>query len=232
MSEIISLIILYLPFLIFIIGCGFGVAYVLMLVRKGMSSEIKPTKAQMLDFGVLVLRWYLAYYMFDYGVGKMIGEQFGVYDPNILNKPLKDIPKWQLAWYLFGLDNTFNLGVGLTQILAAILLVINRTAIVGALVVLPVLIQIFLVDIAFTAEFSFALPFRLAGMIAADFVILYYYKDRMMLVWNNLTSGTTTRFTYKWWVFLMLPVLGLLTDFLIRFLYSPLLIVMDMIRGR
>ncbi len=222
MLEIISVMILYLSFLLFIVGFGFYVVNILRHHRQDKLSELKPSKGQSLDFAVLVLRWYLAYYMFDYGSAKMMGEQFGVYDPDIFEKPLKEVSKVQLAWHLFSLDKSFNIGVGIIQIVGAILIVINRTVLVGALLLLPVLVQIFLVDLAFTTEvFGWALPVRLIGMIASDFLILYYYKDRVVLAWNNLTNGTTTKFKYKWWVFLLLPVLGLLTDFGIGLLTSP-----------
>jgi uncharacterized membrane protein YphA (DoxX/SURF4 family) len=183
---------------------------------------LKISKAQTFDFIILILRWYLAFYMFSYGWGKMMGDQFGLSDPSLLEKPLKEIDKFHLSWYLFSLDNSFSILTGLMQIFGAILIVINRTTLVGALLLLPILGQIFLVDLAFTTNvFGSALPVRLAGMIIADLLILFYHKDRMIMVWKNLTVGTTTKFKYKWWVFLLLPILGLLTDFGIAIISLP-----------
>jgi uncharacterized membrane protein YphA (DoxX/SURF4 family) len=229
MLEIVSATILYTPFLLFIVGFGFYAFDIVNRYRQDKLSELKPSKDQFFDFVVLVLRWYLAYYMFDYGWGKMTGQQFGVYDPSILEKPLKDVSKFQLAWHLFSLDKSFDIGVGLMQIAGAILIVFNRTALVGALLLLPILGQIFLVDLAFTTEvFGSVLPVRLLGMIASDFLILHYYKDRLILVWNNLTKGTTTKFKYKWWVFILLPLLGLLTDLGIGLLTYPVKLIIDL----
>lgn len=184
---------------------------------------MKLSKAQLVDFIILSLRWYLAFYMFSYGLDKLLGGQFGVYDPAILEKPLKEVDKFQLAWHLFSLDKTFNVLVGLVQIIGAILIVINRTALVGALLLLPVLGQIFLIDIAFTTDvFGIALPMRLMGMIISDLLILFYYKERMVLVWNNLTKGTTTRFKYNWWIYILLPLIGFLMDFAFGLLSLPI----------
>lgn len=156
---------------------------------------LKLTRAQILDFVILTLRWYLAYYMVAYGLGKMTDHQFGHRSVEILNTPLKDVDKFNLAWHLFSLDKTFDMVVGASQIIGAVLIVINRTTLVGALVLLPILGQIFLIDVAFTTDmFGAALPVRLSGMILADLLILYYYKDKIDLVWNNLTNGTTTKF--------------------------------------
>jgi hypothetical protein len=69
--------------------------------------------------------------------------------------------------------------------------------------------------------FGAALPIRLGCMILSDLLILFYYKDRMVLVWNNLTKGTTTKFKYKWWVFILLPFIGLATDLVFGVLTYP-----------
>ncbi|MGE0637368.1 MAG: hypothetical protein AB7P01_13070 [Bacteroidia bacterium] len=184
---------------------------------------MKLTREQVFDFAILTLRWYLAYYMADYGFSKLTGDQFGHRSVEILNTPLKDVDKFNLAWHLFSLDRTFDIVVGLTQIIGAVLIVINRTVLIGALMLLPILGQIFLVDLAFTTNmFGPALPIRLSCMILSDLLILYYYKDRMILVWGNLTKGTTTKFKYKWWLFIFLPFIGLLMDFVFGILTIPI----------
>lgn len=193
---------------------------------------MKLSKAQFFDFAVLVLRWYLAYYMLGYGWGKLTGAQFGIYDESFLDKPLKDIDKFHLAWHLFSLDRTFNVCVGVMQILCAALLIYNRTVLIGAFLILPILAQIFLVDLSFTANvFGFVLPLRLAGMILADLMILLYYKEKVMSAWQKLTHGTTTKFTYKWWVFVLLPLFGLATDFVMAGILYPVRLLLNWIFG-
>lgn len=165
----------------------------------------------------------MAYYMADYGYSKMTGDQFGQRSVEILNTPLKDVDKFHLAWHLFSLDKTFDNVVGLTQILGAVLIVFNRTALLGTLILLPILGQIFLIDLAFTTNiFGAALPIRLSCMILADLLIMFYYKDRMILVWNNLTNGMTTKFRYNWWVFIFLPIIGFATDIIFGILTYPI----------
>lgn len=189
---------------------------------------MKYSKAQLFDFAVLVLRWYLVYYMIDYGWAKLSGTQFGIYDASVLDKPLKDVDKFYLAWHLFSLDRTFDISVGVIQILCAVLLIYNRTVLIGALLVLPVLIQIFFVDLSFTTNiFGYALPVRLFGMILSDLLILFYYKERVISACQKLTQGTTTKFRYRWWVFVLLPLLGLATDFVIGVLLYPVRLLLN-----
>ncbi len=228
MLEKVSMTIVYAPFVLFVVGLVFYILNVIKHYQQDKLSELKLSKEKFYDFVVLVLRWYLAYYMLDYGWGKMIGEQFGNRSVEILNTPLKDVDKFNLAWHLFSLDKTFDIVIGIMQIIGAVLIVINRTVLVGALLLLPILGQIFLVDFAFTANmFGAALPIRLVCMIVSDLLILVYHKDRMILVWNNLTKGTTTKFKYKWWVFALLPLFGLLTDFGFATLTYPIKLLIN-----
>lgn len=222
------MIIFYACFLLFVAGLIFLSLHLIKSYHNDQINNSNFSKQKIFDFLVLVLRWYLAYYMIEYGWDKMTGAQFGHRSAEILNTPLKDVDKFNLAWQLFSLDKTFNIALGLTQILGGILIVINRTALVGALVLLPILAQIFLVDLAFTTGvFGSALPIRLLGMISADLLILFNYKDRMILVWNTLTNGTTTRFKYKWWMFLFLPLLGMFSDFAIGLITLPIKLLLD-----
>ena len=50
MLEAVSRIILYLPFLLFMIGLGFYIAAILRHYRQGKLSELKPSKVQFYDF--------------------------------------------------------------------------------------------------------------------------------------------------------------------------------------
>lgn len=129
------------------------------------------SKQKVFDFVVLVFRWFLAFYMVNYGWAKLFGAQFGLANTQILDTPVKDVNTFYLAWHLFSLSKVFNVVVGLSQILGAVLIVVNPTALIGALVLLPILVQIFLIDIAFTtSQFGYALPLRLAAMIFCDLI--------------------------------------------------------------
>ena len=161
--------------------------------------------------------------MVDYGWSKLTGVQFGINDPALLNKPLQSVDKFHLAWYLFSLDKTFNLSIGILQLIGALLIVINRTAIIGTLFLLPILLQIFLIDLAFTTDvLGPALPMRMGIMILCDLLILAYYKDSVQAIWQLLSKAEATKSKYKWWVYLLLPVLGLSIDFLFSLLSYPI----------
>jgi len=179
------------------------------------------TRQQITDFIVLVLRFYLAYFMLDYGWSKINGGQFSIWDPKILDKPVKEVDKFYLAWYLFSISPVFNLVVGSIQIIGGLMLLFNRTVLPGALILVPVLIQILLVDIAFTTSmFGASLPLRLAIMLLCDIGILYYYKDKLNPVLKLLTTGIG-KFKYKWWTYIVVFLLAIPLDFLFALIAWP-----------
>lgn len=189
-------------------------------------------KDKVIDFGVLALRWYLVYYMISYGWAKLTLSQFGVHDASILEEPLKDIDSFYVAWHLYGRSTFFNISTGLIEILGGILLIFNRTTLLGAFLILSLLGQILIIDIAFTTGVhGVALPLRISGMILADMLILYYYKDKILIVWRTLTNDITTKFNYKWWVFLILPGIGFLMDFVFAIVLLPIKLLLSWLVG-
>lgn len=179
-------------------------------------------REKIIDFTILALRWYLAFYMIDYGWGKVTMSQFGVHDEAILQTPLEEVDTFYVAWYLYGKSLFFNYTTGIAEIVGGILLLFHRTALLGTLLILTILGQILIIDIAFTtSQQGFALPTRILGMILSALSILYHYKDRLVKVFNQLTRGVSTKFKYSWWVYLLLPIIGFLLDFVIGLLMLP-----------
>lgn len=154
--------------------------------------------------------------------------QFGVDDPLILEQPIKDIDSFYVTWHLYGRSIFFNISTGILEILGGLLLIFNRTKLIGAILVLSILVQILIIDIAFTTGvFGLLLPFRVAGMIVADLLVLFYEKEKIIIAWKSLTSGLSTQFQYKWWVYLILPIIGFLMDFIIAVITTPMKLLVN-----
>jgi uncharacterized membrane protein YphA (DoxX/SURF4 family) len=177
----------------------------------------------LIKYFVVVLRWYIAFYMFTYGYSKMTGGQFQIHDANILKQPLETVDSFYVAWHLFGRSSFFNISVGLTQCLGAILIVINRTKLLGALILLPVIINIFIIDVSFTTSmFGFSLAVRLFIMILCDLFILYHYRAQMIATFKILTVKLESDLVPKWWVYPIFLILGFLMDIVFALLSSPI----------
>lgn len=171
----------------------------------------KISKEKYWDYFILCARFLLAWTFLRYGYSKLIDGQFGVTEAELL-LPVKDISLFKLSWYLFN-HEPFKTAIGVAQVLCGILLLINRTVIIGAILFLPIVFNILIIDLSFMNSFmasSFA--YRLSFYILLDWLILWHYKDKMKLVWTAIWQNTNTKFRFKLWHYLILPVMAILLE--------------------
>ena len=101
---------------------------------------MKISKAQVWDYFILAARLLLAWTFLQYGFSKLTGEQFGL-DEQMMATPIQKLSPFDVSWYLFAFE-PFNSFVGVSQIICAILLLVNRTTILGAFLFLPIITTI------------------------------------------------------------------------------------------
>lgn len=77
--------------------------------------------------------------------------------------------------------------MGVSQILAGLLLLYNRTALLGSLLLLPIAVNVLVVDLTYLKMPSFY--WRLSSYIGLIFLIFWHYRARMYAVWQTLTPG-------------------------------------------
>ena len=94
----------------------------------------------------IALRYYAAFTLFTYGFAKIMGAQFTVLDSQ-LARPMGEVSGFWLTWYYFGYSPVYSTIIAVTQIAGAILLCFRRTALLGAFVLLPVMVNIVCVDV-------------------------------------------------------------------------------------
>ena len=109
-----------------------------------------------------VPQWVAAVLAILYGFAKINESQFTILDSE-LARPMGDVSGFWLTWYYFGYSAVYGTLLALVQIGAGILIVLPRTKLVGALILLPVVINIVLVDIFYGADL---------GGLAAALVLL------------------------------------------------------------
>jgi hypothetical protein len=94
----------------------------------------------------LIARYYAAFTLMGYGFAKVMGAQFTVLDSE-LAKPLGDVSGFWLTWYYFGYSAIYASVVAWVEILGAALLGFRRTALIGVLLLLPVMANIISIDL-------------------------------------------------------------------------------------
>ena len=97
---------------------------------------------------VRVARWLAAVLMITYGFAKLTGSQFTVLDSE-LTRPMGEVTGFWLTWYYFGSSTVYGTIIALVEIGGGLLLVWPRTALIGALVLLPVVGNMILMDVLF-----------------------------------------------------------------------------------
>jgi len=161
------------------------------------------------DYFILCARVIIAWTFLRYGWSKLTEGQFGLTNEQ-LQTPVKDLSLFKLSWHLFN-QQPFKAFVGISQIIAGLLLLYNRTLIIGALISIPILLNILIIDITYVKMEGFY--WRLSYYLILDFLILWHYRDRMVLAFKNIW-GTTTKFKYPWWAYLILPIMAILLEIL------------------
>src|SRR5262245_55397868 len=120
--------------------------------------------------------WIAATLCIVYGFAKINGSQFTVLDSE-LSKPLGSVSGFWLTWYYFGYSWLYGTTIAIIQIAAGILLIIPRTSLLGATLLLPLVANIVAIDVLYGVDLGGSLAaFLLLGCVIA---IMKPHFDRL-----------------------------------------------------
>jgi hypothetical protein len=148
----------------------------------------------------LAARWYVFVMIWIYGFGKIMGQQFyrqGHLPETIANKTVSALSAFELAWTFFGYSSTYILFIGFSQVLGGILLLWNRSKLLGVAVLLPLLLNIVIVDVVY--EVGGATISALFYLVLLLY-ILYFNRQKVMTALQVLTpkrAAQTDRFKQR-----------------------------------
>jgi len=173
----------------------------------------KIPKAKYWDYLILAARFLIGWTFLRYGYAKLAGEQFGLSEAE-LQTPISELSQFQISWYLFDFQ-PFKAYIGTSQIICGLLLIWNRTAILGAIIFIPIVLTILIIDISYMpVEMANAFTWRFSYYIALDLLILWHYKERMITIWNAAWNKVSPRFNYPIWIYITLPIEAVILEFL------------------
>ncbi|MFD2514990.1 DoxX family membrane protein [Pontibacter locisalis] len=165
-------------------------------------------KEKYLDYFILAARFLIGWTFLRYGYSKMVDGQFGISDAELAT-PLKDLSLFRVSWYMFD-HQPFKAFIGISQVICGALLIINRTALLGAFLFLPIVTTVLLIDLTFMPPaMANAFTWRLSFYILLDFLILWHYKSKMEVIWNEVWQNVNTKFKYPVWLYLLLPIVAI-----------------------
>lgn len=128
------------------------------------------------------LRVFVAASLGIYGIAKVV--QFG--DTSSIDTPLNQLSGMQLMWAFFGYTKTLPIIIGVMQVGGGLMLLFQRTKLLGALILTPILINIILFDIFYEVGgvVYYAILYQLAIVM-----ILFLEKERVLAALKCLTEN-------------------------------------------
>ena len=137
----------------------------------------------------IVCRLYVFFFLTVYGLGKVIGAQFYTESriPNeIAQIPISLVSDFDLAWVFMGRSYGYMLFIGLAEIFGALLLLFNKTKLIGTFILIPILVNVIVFDIFFLDEYG-----ALAGAtlyLLMLLTILVVNKEKISKLFIELVS--------------------------------------------
>ena len=108
--------------------------------QRQEASNFQKSNTQKLIVMALI-RYFLSFIILTYAASKILGVQFS-YGLVTQATPVGQLTNTQLTWYFFGQSYLYSLIISFVQIFACLLLFFRRTALTGAIILLPVIANI------------------------------------------------------------------------------------------
>lgn len=191
-------------------------------------TKSKFSKNKLWDYFILTARFLLAWTFLRYGFSKLMDGQFGLNELEMTTQ-IKNLSLFKISWYLFN-HEPFNSFIGISQIICGLLLLFNRTCLMGAFVFLPIVTNILLIDLSFMPlDLAYGFAWRLGFYLLLDLLILWHYKDRMKEIWKSVWYNVNTKYKFPIWAYLLLPlfaigleIMGAVPKFLTLLIFQPI----------
>ncbi len=119
--------------------------------------------------------YYLALTLLIYGFNKVFKHQFFFPESNTIFTPLGQLSPDILYWSTMGTSYSYSIFAGLIEIIPALLLFFNRTRVLGALIALGVLSNVFMINFGFNISVKIYSLF----LISLTLILLYPHFNRM-----------------------------------------------------
>jgi len=157
----------------------------------------KKHSNSIIAFSQLILCYYLALQLLEYGAGKICKSQFYLPEPNILYTHFGKLDKDILYWSCMGTSYSYNLFLGIMEAIAAICLFFRRLRVIGLLLAIGILINIVAINFCFDISvklYSCFLLFLSLMLLPSQLKQLYHVLIQRA---NKKTIVEPIAYTYK-----------------------------------
>jgi hypothetical protein len=161
-------------------------------------SDSQPDREQyprLLDW----LRYFCAFMLYMYGTSKLLHFQFNLQSELAL-QPIGSLNGYQLTWYYFGVSRVYACILGLTQVAGATLLLFRKTTLMGALLMLPVMANILLINIFILVD-DYG-PYVVSTLICISLLVVLWHQriGLLTLLWSTQNGEPERSKRTHWWI--------------------------------
>jgi hypothetical protein len=145
------------------------------------------------------LRYFCAFMLYMYGISKLLHLQFNV-QSRLAHQAVGSLSGYQLTWFYFGFSRAYACILGLTQVAGATLLLFRKTTLLGALGMLPVMVNIVLINM-FIMVNDFG-PYLMSGLICVSLLIVLWHQRAALssLLWSTQNGEAVGSRRIHWWI--------------------------------
>jgi hypothetical protein len=156
------------------------------------------------------LRYACAWFLYFYGISKLTGHQL-VVPAWVAQKPIGSLDGFTLTWYYFGYSHAYKCILGLLQVFSASLLLFRKTALLAAVMIVPMMANIVLINIFYriVAGAEFLAFFILGSML----LLVWHQREAFQeILWTSQLSESKSTLKLHWLVrsIILLYALGVL----------------------
>ena len=106
-------------------------------------------------------------------------------------KPIGSLSGYELTWYYFGYSHAYTYILGTIQVFSATLLLFRKTSLIAALVMLPVMANIVMINVFYWIGWG---PMRTSLFITVALLLILWREREALraLLWNSQQSEAKT----------------------------------------
>jgi hypothetical protein len=170
-----------------------------------------------------LIRYWLAFMISLYGFAKILRTQFAQ-QLTRNDTPVSHLSGFQLTWNYFGHSYTFAVILALLQIGGSILLIFRRTTLLGAVILLPVMVNVVLINLFYQIDPGAFLN-SIFFTLALGFILYLHRLELIALFLHKASTLPPIRLGWFKYLVRLLAIgggFGLLYPLVLKISHSPL----------
>jgi uncharacterized membrane protein YphA (DoxX/SURF4 family) len=135
------------------------------------------------DYFIMVMRYFLAFNMFGYGLSKVFYLQFSQLSLYSLEQTFGNSSPMGLLWRFMGYSEPYTVFTGILEVLGGLLLIWRKTKIIGAIICFGVMLNVFVLNLSYDVPvklFSLHLTIICLVILMPDFknIVGFFFKNQ------------------------------------------------------